>query len=649
MPVPLVVLWLAGAGAWWLTVAWNTHRFRYLIRSARPAPSELHERLRQVADRLSLRRIPTVGILSARVSPMIWVPFGGPPRLLLPEELWQRLDVAQQDAVLAHELAHLKRLDHWVRRLESVACGLYWWDPIAWWARREVGRAEEHCCDAWVLWAMPAAAGAYAEALVATAVYLSGLRQPLPLGASGVGRLIPIKRRLQMILCDSTTGPVVQSAPRALLVLGVLSLPLLPAMASGEPSGAGAQSAAVEAVPQHKSSGPVVPPAQTAQQPDVVPATDNQKKGGPAPVPPAEPTVRVSRPLIREVGEHVDVTELASLSSHGIELQARVSGRLDQVYCRIGQTVKKGDLLFEIDPRPFQAELDKAGAEVRRAQARLKRWTSELGGAKAGLNQHVIGQASFNRIESEHEEAEAAVQAAQADRDLARFKLESTKVAAPIDGVISRIMEQAGRVVIADNAALAKIISLDPLYADFYIDEDTALFLDRLKNEGKLKPGAQPELPILIGVRDEEGFPHRGRLEFVDPEIQPIRETAVHCRAVIPNADGSLAPGLKARVRLVTDARHRAVLVPEEVVKIGPNAQGSLFVVNERNLVEIRLVRGGLRYDGLREVAAGLKANDWVVIASPRRLSVSQRVVPDRMKPPVGPSSDQDKAQAPRQ
>ena len=94
---------------------------------------------------------------------MVWVPLAGPPHLVLPEELWGRLDAAQQDAVLAHELAHLKRRDHWVRRLEALACGLYWWDPVAWWAHREVERAEERCCDAWVLWALPAAAEAYAE------------------------------------------------------------------------------------------------------------------------------------------------------------------------------------------------------------------------------------------------------------------------------------------------------------------------------------------------------------------------------------------------------------------------------------------------------------------------------------------------------
>ncbi len=160
-----------------------------MIRSARPAPAELRERIGRVAERLGLRNIPVACLLPVRMSPMVWVPLAGPPHLVLPEELWGLLDATQQDAILAHELAHLKRRDHWVRRLEALACGLYWWDPVAWWARREVERAEERCCDALVLWALPTAAGAYAEALVMTAAYLSGLRRPLPLGASGVGRL----------------------------------------------------------------------------------------------------------------------------------------------------------------------------------------------------------------------------------------------------------------------------------------------------------------------------------------------------------------------------------------------------------------------------------------------------------------------------
>ena len=120
-----VVLWLVGAVVWWSVMGLNSARFRRLIRSARPAPAELRQVLERMAERLGLSSVPAACILPARVSPMVWVPLAGPPRLVLPEELWGRFDAVQQDAVVAHELAHLKRRDHWVRRLEVLACGLY--------------------------------------------------------------------------------------------------------------------------------------------------------------------------------------------------------------------------------------------------------------------------------------------------------------------------------------------------------------------------------------------------------------------------------------------------------------------------------------------------------------------------------------------
>ncbi|MGO9582112.1 MAG: M56 family metallopeptidase [Acidimicrobiales bacterium] len=223
-----VVLWLGGVAAWWLAVGLQVFRFRRLLQAARPAPEALCARTARLAARLGLRHAPAVWLVPAGVPPMIWAPIV-PPRMLLPEGLWERLDEQQQDTVLAHEMAHLRRRDHWVRRLEAVVLGLYWWDPVAWWARHQVEQAEEQCCDSWVLWALPEAAEAYAEALVATAVFLSGPRRPWPVGATGVGRVHPLRRRLSMILRDPAVGLMARPAPRAALIIGVLSLLLLPA------------------------------------------------------------------------------------------------------------------------------------------------------------------------------------------------------------------------------------------------------------------------------------------------------------------------------------------------------------------------------------------------------------------------------------
>jgi hypothetical protein len=232
-------------------------------------------------------------------------------------------DEQQQDTVLAHEMAHLRRRDHWVRRLEAVVLGLYWWDPVAWWARRQVEQAEEQCCDSWVLWALPGAAEAYAEALVATAVFLSGPRTPWPVGATGVGRVPPLRRRLSMILRDPATGLMPRPVPRAALIIGVLSLLLLPAWAPGRPPKSvrpevtpeASVSSAPEGGQEAKTKGVASFPA---QQP-------GQEPLGNSAAPAGERKVAVSQPIVREVSDYEDFNGRVD-AAQTIEIRARVGG-----------------------------------------------------------------------------------------------------------------------------------------------------------------------------------------------------------------------------------------------------------------------------------------------------------------------------------
>jgi hypothetical protein len=426
----VVLIWLVGAIAWWSVVVLNCVRFNRLIRSARQAPTELHQRIRRVGELLGLRSIPDACFLPARIPPMVWVPIAGRPRLVLPEELWGRLDIAQEEAVLAHELVHLKRRDHWVRRLEALACGLYWWDPVAWWARREVERAEERCCDAWVLWSLPTAAGAYAEALVMTAVYLSRPRQPLPLGASGVGRLKPLKGRLEMVVSDPSTVPFKRNAPRALLTLGALSLPFLPALAWGGPPFATAQSAAVQVASRDQPVSSVSTPAQTDPMLNKATAPRDQQagpkapagaqdplahwrmvlRGRAAPAPPQE-TVRVAQPLVREISDY-EIFAGHIVADREAGLRARVSGSVTHVSCRPGQVVKRDECLFQIDPRPYKAALEKASAELARAQARRTRCQIDLAGTKRLRDSKSVSQQEVDNVETVCLEADADVKVA---------------------------------------------------------------------------------------------------------------------------------------------------------------------------------------------------------------------------------------------
>jgi RND family efflux transporter MFP subunit len=513
---------------------------------------------------------------------------------------------------------------------------LYWWDPVAWWARREVERAEERCCDAWVLWALPTAAGAYAEALVMTAVYLSGLRQPLPLGASGTGRLSPLKGRLQMILADPPTVSLQRTAPRALLLLGALSLPFLPAPASGGAPLAAAAVAAIQAPSGDQPAQAVTTATQTDRKPNAATGLGDQKGGPPAPGPPPG-TVRVTQPLVRDVSDYEGVYVGHIVAAREAGLKARVSGTLTQVTCRPGQVVKREDRLFVIDPRPYRAALDKAEAEHERALAGQKRSQIELANVKRLLqaSRAVVSQSEVDLFELKLLEATASVKVAVAARDASRLNLEFTEVRAPFDGRVSGPVLGQGNVVVADTTLLATIVSTDHMLVAFDVPERAVLRLKRLRLEGQIKGEAQVGLPVMVGLPDEDGYPRRGQIDSLETHIDAATGSA-HWRAVIPNPDGLLMPGLFVRVRLVTSATHKALLVPEQAV-LTDGGRTSVFAVTSQGIVEKRPVKIGLFSNGLLSVE-GLQADEWVVIDHLNRIREGAKVLAERVPQPAEPS-----------
>jgi hypothetical protein len=230
----VAALWISGAVIWWTAACLHLGRFRRLLRCARPAPEGVQAQARRVAGRLGLPHCPAVWLVARPVSPMLWALIGA-PRLLVPAELWSRLSGPQRDALLAHELAHVRRRDHWVRRFELVVGGLYWWHPLVWWAIRAIQDAAEECCDAWVVWALPGVGPAYAETLLEAATFLSQARSPVPLGASGVGPVHSLKRRLTMILRGKTPKRLPRAGTLGLLGLAAVLLPLQPGWGQSEP------------------------------------------------------------------------------------------------------------------------------------------------------------------------------------------------------------------------------------------------------------------------------------------------------------------------------------------------------------------------------------------------------------------------------
>jgi len=224
-----------GALAWFAWVGLRILRFHRLLVQTDPAPEELAGRVAQLARRIGLKKCPEVLMWRTVASPMVWR-VGGRARLLLPNDLVAKLDREQLTPILLHELAHLRRGDHWVRCLELVAIGLYWWHPVAWWARRELERVEEQACDAWVLWASSGAGPQYAHALLQTIDFLAEARTLLSPLASGIGRTTFIKRRLSMIVEGNVPRSVSSRGWLIVALLALVLLPFTPAWAANAPS-----------------------------------------------------------------------------------------------------------------------------------------------------------------------------------------------------------------------------------------------------------------------------------------------------------------------------------------------------------------------------------------------------------------------------
>ncbi|MCI0682363.1 MAG: M48 family metalloprotease [Gemmataceae bacterium] len=230
-------VWLSGAVMWLSLAGCRLLRFQRLLRYGTPAPAELRRLAKGVARRMEVR-CPRLVLVPGTVSPMLWA-FGRRPRLVVPAALVERLTPEQWRTLLAHELAHWRRRDHWVRWLELATLAAYWWCPLVWWARYELQQAEEECCDAWVTSTLPGAARAYALALVETVDFLSGARAPLPPAASGLGHVHFLRRRLTMILRGRTPRALTLTGLLVVLTLGLVLLPLAPTWSQEAPAVAG--------------------------------------------------------------------------------------------------------------------------------------------------------------------------------------------------------------------------------------------------------------------------------------------------------------------------------------------------------------------------------------------------------------------------
>ncbi len=367
-----VALWLTGSAAWFLLVGWRVARFRRLLRCAQPAPAAVREQVRQLAQGMELRRLPGVWFVPGAVSPMLWAILGR-PRLLVPEALWQRLGDDQRAALLAHELAHLRRRDHWVRRLELVATGLYWWHPVVWWARRAIERAEEECCDAWVVWVLPQAVRAYAEALLETVDFLSEVRCPLPPAVSGIGHVHFLRRRLAMIMRGTCARNLSRPAVWALVGLGALVLPLLPGLGTDQTAAAAADDPARAAAGGERSEPPATPRGREEARP-----------GSERPAP--------GRGAIRPLGVRPPAEEIENVRDEVELLEIQLQGKraeLKEVETRLQLAARQRDQMQKLYDKGTVAEgvMAKARDDVDLAKAQVESKAVQVKEAEVRLNQ----------------------------------------------------------------------------------------------------------------------------------------------------------------------------------------------------------------------------------------------------------------------
>ncbi|MDD2902254.1 MAG: efflux RND transporter periplasmic adaptor subunit [Syntrophales bacterium] len=341
--------------------------------------------------------------------------------------------------------------------------------------------------------------------------------------------------------------------------------------------------------------------------------------------PPPPPQVTVSQPLRKPVTDYLEFTGNA-VAYNTVPLRARVEGFLEKVYFQDGQTVKKGAPLFLIQQEQYQAQLQKAEASVLAEKAQLEHAQTEFDRYSKLVKQDAAAQTDVDRWHYERDSRQAALLAAKAQVALAKLNLSYTKINAPFKGRMGRHLKDPGTLVGAgEKTLLAEINQIDPMYVYFNINEQ-----DLLRVRGK-KPEKAEEIekkkhPVFVGLADEEGYPHKGWLDFAAISLNPTTGS-LQLRAILRNQDELILPGLFARVRAPIDSAKEALLVPETSIsydQLGPYVR----LVNEKNTVERRQVKLGVQEETFRVVLEGLTGKERVVVSGLLRAVPGRQVTP---------------------
>jgi RND family efflux transporter MFP subunit len=348
--------------------------------------------------------------------------------------------------------------------------------------------------------------------------------------------------------------------------------------------------------------------------------------------------VNVSHPIERDVTDYAEFTaRTAAVDS--VEVRAHVWGYLKKVNFKEGAIVQKNEVLFELDPRPYEATLNQAKAKVSQDEAQLR-----FDEAEYQRNLRLVNTGAVSRSDLDKTSAARGVDIANIAADKAvvasrQLDLEYTKVIAPISGRTSRYVVTVGNLIQSGDQGggtlLTTIVSVDPMYAYFDVDERTVLRVRQLVREGKAdSPRERSDVPVWLGLANQQGFPHVGTIDFVDNQVNPKTGT-MRLRGVFPNKEQVLAPGLFGRARVRIGRPHKALVVSERALDTD-QGQKILYVLNDKNEVVTRSVRLGALHDGLREITDGVSRSDRVIVTGLLQVRPGLAVEPKLVDMPGG-------------
>ncbi|MBU3077272.1 efflux RND transporter periplasmic adaptor subunit [Sphingomonas sp. XMGL2] len=359
--------------------------------------------------------------------------------------------------------------------------------------------------------------------------------------------------------------------------------------------------------------------------------------GGQKQAPPPPPTVSVAAPLGREVVDWDDYVGRFE-APQDVELRPRVTGTVTRIYFKNGQDVKRGEALFEIDPRPYRAALQQAEAQIARAEAAVTNARQVQARTQSLLEARAVSREEFENNQATVRSAEADLAAARAARDNARLNVGFTTLRAPFSGRVSDRRVDLGASVTADTTVMTRLVSIDPIWFSFEGAE--AFYLKNLRQDqrGERRSSRYTANPVEIQLADETGYRWHGRMAFLDNAVDPNSGT-IRAKAVVPNPTRFLTPGMFGRARLLGSGTYRALMIPDEAV-VTDQSRKLVWVTNRENKVEQRAIETGPIVDGLRVVRAGLAPTDLVIIEGIGRLQPGMPVTPKRTEIKARPSDN---------